>query len=72
MEANEWWRRKQEEIDRADPSEQARADLKAIKDQIDDDIYELLLGDRPARVPTACGGEDRVPGGFSPDDVGAG
>ena len=42
--ANEWWRRKQEEIDRADPFEQARADLEAIKDQIDDSIYEFLLG----------------------------
>lgn len=41
--ANEWWRRKQEEIDRADPFSQARADLEAIRDQIDDDIYKMLL-----------------------------
>lgn len=41
--ANQWWKRKQEEIDRADPFSQARADLKAIKDQIDDDIYKKLL-----------------------------
>lgn len=42
--ANEWWRRKQEEIDRAEPSEQVRAELEAIKDQIDDAIYTKLLG----------------------------
>jgi hypothetical protein len=41
--ANEWWRRKQEEIERADPFEQARADLEAIKDQIDEEFYELML-----------------------------
>ena len=41
--ANEWWRRKQEEIDQADPFEQARADLEAIRDQIDDNIYKILL-----------------------------
>lgn len=41
--ANEWWKRKQEEINRAAPVEQARADLEAIKDQIDEDIYERLL-----------------------------
>jgi hypothetical protein len=41
--AKEWWRRKQEEIDRADPSSQARADLEAIKDQIDKNIYKRLL-----------------------------
>lgn len=37
--ANEWWRLKQEEIDR----EEARADLEAIRGQIDDDIYKKLL-----------------------------
>jgi len=37
--ANDWLRRKQEEIDR----EQARADLEALKDQIDDNIYKRLL-----------------------------
>jgi hypothetical protein len=42
--ANEWWRRKQVEIDRADPTEHVRADLEAIKDQIDADIYRRLLG----------------------------
>ena len=41
--ANEWWRRKQEEIDQAAPFVQARADLEAIKDQIDENIYKLLL-----------------------------
>lgn len=40
---NEWWRREQDEIDRADPSNQTRADLEAIRDQIDDDIYTKLL-----------------------------
>ena len=42
--ANERWRQKQEEIDRANPSDEARADLEAIRDQIDDIIYKLLLG----------------------------
>jgi hypothetical protein len=41
--ANDWWRRKQEEIDQAAPSEQVRADLEEIKDQIDDAIYKMLL-----------------------------
>lgn len=41
--ANDWWRRKQEEIDEAAPSQQARADLEAIKDQIDDSIYKKLV-----------------------------
>lgn len=41
--ANGWWRRKQQEIDRADPTGQVRADLEAIKDQIDADIYRKLL-----------------------------
>jgi len=41
--ANEWWRRKQEGIERASPFEQARADLEAIRDQIDEDFYEVLL-----------------------------
>ena len=40
--ANEWWRQKQEEIDRAGPFVKARADLEAIKDQIDDCIYKIL------------------------------
>lgn len=40
--ANEWWRRKQEEINQAAPSEQAWADLEAIKDQIDENIYKKL------------------------------
>ncbi len=42
--ANEWWRRKQEEFDRADPTEHVRTDLEAIKDQIDDAIYRKLVG----------------------------
>ena len=42
--ANDWWRRKQEEIDRADPTEQVRADLEAIRDQIDAGLYKKLLG----------------------------
>lgn len=41
--ANGQWRRTQDEIDGADPSEQARADLEEIKDQIDDAIYKMLL-----------------------------
>jgi hypothetical protein len=41
--ANDWWRRKQEEIDHADPFVQARADLEAIKDHIDENIYKRLL-----------------------------
>ena len=42
--ANEWWGREQDEIDQAAPFDQARADLEAIRDQIDDDIYRKLHG----------------------------
>ena len=42
--ANGRWRRTQDEIDGADPSEQIRADLEAIRDQIDESIYTKLLG----------------------------
>jgi hypothetical protein len=33
----------QEEIDRAGPFEQARADLEALREEIDEDFYNLLL-----------------------------
>jgi hypothetical protein len=42
--ANEWWKRQQDETYQANPCEQARADLEAIKDEIDEDFYNLLLG----------------------------
>ncbi len=41
--AKEWWRRTQEKFDRTALSEQVRADLEAIKDQIDGGIYTNLL-----------------------------
>jgi hypothetical protein len=72
--ANDWWRQKQEEIDRADPLVQARADLEVIKDQRRQPLQEAGPLDRrwQSRVPTACAGEDRVPGRISPKDVGRG